>query len=252
MAESTQRESQSGEQANKVPGEVFRFLGIASLRAQESRDREEVREAKGVEHRRKRKVQFEEVRELGELLAVRLRVRKVPLQAVFDRVDSASYRGTIDIEKMKQILSEPPLSVADRKHVELLSRYIVEDNRSDWQEESALTDSSESTVVKSILRHLLCNYHLPSDEEEQATFARVASLLEAGRQKIQVGLLHQRQIYGDECTMQQFAEVLRKNEVVLTQEELDYVVAKLYRVEGLRNTVAFTELLQVFLNTESL
>lgn len=103
-------------------------------------------------------MKFKDVKFIGWRISFTFRLKKVAKSDILDALvpEMIQEGGNVSYKNIRDILSNMPFNISDRKELDLLSQYLIEDEDSD--EEISGESEQRVVVVKSIFKQLLGNY----------------------------------------------------------------------------------------------
>lgn len=194
----------------------------------------------------KKRVEFEQVRQIGYELALKFRHKKLTFSTLCDSLsENCDEHEEISIIKLKEALAKPPFELTDPKIIELVSRYLVEDN---FEDKIAYNEklSSPFLVVSTILRRLLECYIVLTDEEEQKLSREIRHVLSVNYRRLGADFSSIKSKQGDFCSKDQILKVFYSNEVIFSTEEFNLILVKLYNLSQDAKKFPFYEIFKVF------
>lgn len=192
------------------------------------------------------KVTFDDVKTIGEDISIKLQYEKFPVSAVQTMLEAAADDSDqISITALMKFLKERPFCVKDEEKLELVARYLVEDNRSHKVAYNPRLKANLS-VVKSILRVLLKSYEILTREKEEEHTAKIIEIISANYERYAVCLSILKSKVGDYCTRGQFVSMLKSAESELELHEINYIFIKFYEASKDATKLPFNELFKIF------
>ena len=194
----------------------------------------------------KKRVNLEDVSQIGEELALRFQHDRISLQQVYDKVMSqADTEDEISIKQLKEVLLGAPFSLSRSDQAELVARYLVEDNLEDKLPFDDLLTVS-SVVLKSVLRKFLQFYELIPKEEEARLQLRLSKLLTDNYQKLIAEFAIMKSKLGDYCSKDKIFSLFRSSDMFLELEEVNLILIRLFGTTNDVQRLPFYEIFTLF------
>ncbi|EAR96448.3 hypothetical protein TTHERM_00191160 (macronuclear) [Tetrahymena thermophila SB210] len=200
--------------------------------------------------KRLQKVNSEEIQQIGENLKYKLKLQRITLNQLekFLFKDEYQYQD-VSLQEIYNAFQEYPFKMNDEGQILTLSRYLIEDNSQDWITFDP-NQRNNISVVKSVLRHLLENYTIVSQQQEIRDMVKVTQQLN----KQKGGLLDMLQrdpaskkINGSLCCdKKQLLYALDQLEIQLNSQEQECLFIKLYEENQSLDQIKIDSIFKIF------
>jgi hypothetical protein len=200
-------------------------------------------EEKKSARRRLPKVMLSDVQDLGLELNMRLKIKKTGYteaeKMCFDRVKGA----TINIKEMKEIVSNEPFCVRNPDQIEVLSRYLIENNNEEYifYDEDCKNDT---TIVKSVIKKLIGPVNLIEESASKKIFEDLVTIFNKFRQSIkEATLMHNKSGF---VTRKDLQDVSRYLELDFSAAQVDFMMLKMFEYADDVHKLSLDKLLEIF------
>lgn len=125
---------------------------------------------------------------IGWKLSFHFRLKQVPKQDLLNSLVAKHDKQTLCIyyDDLRDTLAEMPFSVSDKTELEMLTRYLIEDED---EEEEADEDTKQSiSIVKSIFNKLLGSYETKTEREYNHVNNTVLQMIDKRKLTVEVAL----------------------------------------------------------------
>lgn len=196
--------------------------------------------------KRRRPVLLEDISHVGDDLVIKFQHERISLEDLNVFFENAANRDDeLSLCSLKSLLAEKPFELVDKKYIELVARYLVEDNYDDMV---AIEEQQTApvTIVKSIVRNFLKQYELIPLQQVHFRSIKIAKTLGENYLKLSTEFGGMKNKTGEFCSKEKLLSVFDKNEVFFEVKELGIVLGKLYAVTKDTERLPFTQLFELF------
>lgn len=125
---------------------------------------------------------------IGWKLSFHFRLKQVPKEDLLSSLVAKHDRQTMCIyyDDLRDTLSEMPFSISDKIELEMLTRYLIEDE--DEDEEADENSKQAVSIVKSIFNKLLGSYEGKAEREYNYVNNSVLQLIDKRKLTVEVAL----------------------------------------------------------------
>lgn len=157
----------------------------------------------------------------------------------------------VNIIQIQNALQREPFCLKGVGDVELLSRYLVEDNSCEKIVQKAEQNFCNVIIVESIFKTIIGKLSIFSNEEdEKKVFDEIAKKLDQHASAIQSNQEAYTEIkqHGGFATPELITEILQLSIYDITPQQLDYVFYRFYEQQGNYRRLKLSSLFQIFFN----
>ncbi|KAL4456141.1 hypothetical protein ABPG74_014102 [Tetrahymena malaccensis] len=214
------------------------------------------------------KVNSDEIQQIGENLKYKLKLQRitlnqlekylfkdeyqyqdVSLQEIYNAFQEIMVNGLYANQNQFCKLNRYPFKMTDEGQILTLSRYLIEDNNQDWVTFDPNQRNSIS-VVKSVLRHLLENYNIVSQQQEIKDMVKVTQQLSKQKGGL-IDMLQRdpasKKINGSLCCdKKQLLYALDQLEIQLSPQEQECLFIKLYEENQSLDQIKIDSIFKIF------
>ncbi|KAL4504508.1 hypothetical protein ABPG72_009954 [Tetrahymena utriculariae] len=200
--------------------------------------------------KRLQKVNSEEITQIGENLKYKLKLQRITLNQLekFLFKDEYQYQD-VSLQEIYYAFLEYPFKMTDEGQILTLSRYLIEDNSQDWVTFDP-NQRNNISVVKSVLRHLLENYNIVSQQQEIKDMIKVTQQLNKQKGGLIDMLLRDpasKKINGSLCCdKKQLLYALDQLEIQLNPQEYECLFIKLYEENQSLDQIKIDSIFKIF------
>ena len=194
----------------------------------------------------KRRVNHEDVSEIGVALSMKFQVERLDLEEVYRKIMShADNEVEISIENLKEALKSSPFDLSSEKEIELVARYLIEDNDEDKIVYDERTFQS-SIVFKSVLRKFLNFYSILSEEDEDTVYRKIQKVLSDYYQRIMSDFAVMKPRVGEFCSRERLINIFRSLDLPLNSPEILSILVKCYEKTKDLNKIHYYSLFSLY------
>lgn len=194
----------------------------------------------------KKRVEFDQVKQVGYELALKFRYEKLSFEDICkELMKYCDGNECLSIVKVKEAIQKPPFLLKEPKLIELVARYLVEDNfeiKVIYNENLA----SPFLVVSTILKRLLECYTCFTDIQETQLSKSIKAVLSTSYRRLGADFASVKSKQGDLCSKEQLLKVFSNCEVYFSPEEFNLILIKLYSLSKDPNKFPFYSIFQCF------
>jgi len=206
---------------------------------------QELQKKKTIARKRVQKVRPEDVKDIGYELNLRLRIKKLTFEEI-DRViwpEKVRKSAIITVKEMIEILRNDPFHLTNEDEILLTARYLVEDNESEYllYDENAKNDLH---IVRSILKKMIGNLPPFDETKTQQMHDDISEIVISNANGLRENLKALcRNAFLNERILREACNLI---DVTLTNEQVEYIVLKLFERSDNVQKLSIDHLFEIF------